>query len=97
MKPAGWFAACGLFLALAGIALGQGSAAQVTLNVDMSKPGTPIDRHIYGQFAEHLGHGIYEGIWVGPDSKIPNIRGYRKDVVEALKHIHVPVIRWPGG
>jgi alpha-N-arabinofuranosidase len=56
-----------------------------------------IDRHIYGQFAEHLGTGIYGGIWVGEKSSIPNIHGYRTDVVEALKKIHVPVIRWPGG
>src|SRR5437868_13106903 len=59
--------------------------------------GPAIDRHIYGQFAEHLGRGIYEGIWVGENSKIPNINGYRKDVVQALKAIHVPVVRWPGG
>jgi alpha-L-arabinofuranosidase len=61
------------------------------------KPGPVISRHIYGQFAEHLGRGVYEGIWVGPDSPIPNTRGIRKDVVEALKSIKVPVIRWPGG
>lgn len=65
--------------------------------IDISKPGPEIDRHIYGQFSEHLGRGIYEGIWVGENSKIPNIHGYRKDVVEALRKIHVPVIRWPGG
>ena len=72
-------------------------SAQVNVMVDFSRPGPEIDRHIYGQFAEHLYTGIYGGIWVGEKSKIPNIRGYRKDVVEALKRIHVPVIRWPGG
>jgi alpha-L-arabinofuranosidase len=61
------------------------------------KPGPVISRNIYGQFAEHLGRGVYEGIWVGPSSPIPNTRGIRKDVVEALKAIKVPVIRWPGG
>ncbi len=74
-----------------------GTAAPV---VDISiadSPGPVIDRHIYGQFSEHLGRGIYEGIWVGENSKIPNINGYRKDVVQALKAIHVPVVRWPGG
>src|SRR4051812_44700605 len=84
-----------LALGLATPALGQIATANVT--IDTSKPGAEIDRHLYGQFAEHLGRGIYEGIWVGQDSKIPNIRGYRKDVVEALRKIHVPVIRWPGG
>jgi len=85
-----------LFLAAAAVpANAQTAVANVT--IDTSKPGASIDRNIYGQFAEHLGRGIYEGIWVGEDSKIPNIRGYRKDVVEALKKIHVPNIRWPGG
>lgn len=60
------------------------------------KYGT-INKNIYGHFAEHLGRGIYEGIYVGPDSPIPNIRGLRTDVVEALRHIRVPVLRWPGG
>ena len=69
----------------------------VALSVDTTKPGAKIDRNIFGQFAEHLGHGIYEGVWVGPDSKIPNIRGIRNDVVTALKALRVPNVRWPGG
>src|SRR5208282_6741864 len=74
------------------------SAAQkVELSVDVSKTGAKIDRNIFGQFAEHLGHGIYDGIWVGPDSTIPNTRGIRNDVVGALKAIRVPNVRWPGG
>ncbi len=52
---------------------------------------------IYGHFAEHLGHCIYGGIWVGEDSDIPNTRGIRNDVVEALKELDIPVLRWPGG
>jgi alpha-N-arabinofuranosidase len=67
----------------------------VTIHVD-KKVGT-INPNIYGHFAEHLGHCIEEGIWVGPDSEIPNVRGIRTDVVEALKKIKPPVIRWPGG
>jgi alpha-N-arabinofuranosidase len=59
--------------------------------------GDTISPQIYGHFAEHLGRCIYEGFWVGEDSSIPNIRGIRTDVVEALKKINVPVIRWPGG
>src|SRR5271165_3499166 len=74
------------------------SAAQkVELSVDASKTGAKIDRNIFGQFAEHLGHGIYDGIWVGPDSTIPNTRGIRNDVVDALRAIRVPNVRWPGG
>ncbi len=72
-------------------------AQKVALSVDESKAEAKIDRNIFGQFAEHLGHGIYDGIWVGPDSTIPNTRGIRNDVVAALKAIKVPNIRWPGG
>ena len=60
-------------------------SVNVSVNVDTAKPGAEISRHIYGHFVEHLGRGIYEGIWVGQNSKIPNIRGYRSDVVAALK------------
>lgn len=56
-----------------------------------------LDRRLQGQFAEHLGRCIEEGIWVGKDSDIPNVNGIRTDVVEALRHIKVPLVRWPGG
>jgi len=56
-----------------------------------------INKHIYGHFAEHLGRCIYGGIWVGPDSRIPNTRGIRNDIVKALKDISIPNLRWPGG
>lgn len=68
---------------------------QVTIHVDQPK-GT-INRNIYGHFSEHLGRCIYEGFWVGEDSTIPNTAGIRNDVVEALKQIRIPVLRWPGG
>ena len=56
-----------------------------------------INKEIYGHFSEHLGRCIYEGIYVGEDSSIENVNGIRTDVVEALKEIRVPVLRWPGG
>lgn len=56
-----------------------------------------INKNIYGHFCEHLGRLVYDGIWVGPDSTIPNIGGVRKDVIEALRQIRVPIMRWPGG
>jgi len=59
--------------------------------------GGTISRHLYGQFAEHLGRCIYDGIWVGEESKIPNTRGMRTDVIEALRAINIPNLRWPGG
>lgn len=68
---------------------------RLIVNVDLGKE--KINRNIYGHFAEHLGRCIYGGIWVGEDSAIPNINGYRKDIVEALKKISIPIIRWPGG
>src|SRR5262245_41305849 len=71
--------------------------AEVKGTLHADQPGAPISRYIFGQFAEHLGFGIYGGIWVGEDSKIPNTQGYRNDVVEALRKLEVPVVRWPGG
>jgi len=56
-----------------------------------------INRNIYGHFSEHLGRCIYDGFWVGQDSPIPNTRGIRNDMVEALRKINIPVLRWPGG
>ena len=73
------------------------AAQKVQLSVEVSRAGPKIDRNIFGQFAEHLGHGVYEGLWVGPDSTIPNTRGIRNDVVAALKALKVPNLRWPGG
>ena len=86
--------ALALSLALCGAAV---SADDIKLSIDTAHPGPVINKNVYGQFAEHLGTGIYEGLWVGPDSKIPNVRGWRKDVVGALKNLHVPLVRWPGG
>lgn len=71
--------------------------ANTQMSVDTTKPGPVINKNIYGQFTEHLGRGIYEGLWVGEGSNIPNTRGWRNDVVGALKEIHVPLVRWPGG
>jgi alpha-N-arabinofuranosidase len=93
-----WAARSALLLCIAmpaSVAPAADAPVQVTL--DASKPGAVIDRNIFGQFAEHLGSGIYGGIWVGRDSTIPNTRGIRNDVVAALKALKVPNVRWPGG
>ncbi|MBN9661029.1 MAG: alpha-N-arabinofuranosidase [Acidobacteria bacterium] len=68
-----------------------------SLTIQTAQPGPQVNRQLFGQFAEHLGAGIYGGIWVGENSKIPNTRGYRNDVLQALRDLKVPVIRWPGG
>lgn len=67
------------------------------LSIDAEKVGAPIDRNPCGHFAGHLGASIYGGFWAGGDSPIPNSNGIRNDVIEALKAIKVPVLRWPGG
>ena len=79
--------------ALVSLALTSSAIAtdKIDLTIDATKTGAKIDRNIFGQFAEHLGHGIYDGIWVGTDSPIPNTRGIRNDVVGALKAIKVRI------
>ncbi|GAB3928012.1 alpha-N-arabinofuranosidase [Microlunatus endophyticus] len=65
--------------------------------IDLDVPGPVINRHLYGHFSEHLGRCIYGGFYVGEDSPIPNEGGIRLDVVEALRKINIPNLRWPGG
>ena len=69
--------------------------AELTIRAD--QPKGAINRNIYGNFAEHLGRDIYDGIWVGEGSPIPNTRGIRNDIIAALKNLNIPVLRWPGG
>jgi alpha-N-arabinofuranosidase len=68
---------------------------KITIRADQGE--TRINRHIYGHFAEHLGRCIYDGFWVGEESPIPNTRGIRRDIVEALRKLRIPNLRWPGG
>lgn len=84
-------------LTLAMAALAPFSVADTQIHIQQDQSGPVINKNVYGQFAEHLGRGIYEGIWVGEDSDIPNTKGFRKDVLKALKELQVPLIRWPGG
>lgn len=69
--------------------------ARVTILAD--EPIGTIAPEIYGHFAEHLGGVVYDGIWVGENSKIPNQQGIRTALVEHLRRINAPVVRWPGG
>jgi len=68
-----------------------------TVVIDGSNPKTIISRHIYGHFSEHLGRCIYDGFWVSDTSSLPRTDRIRMDIVEALKRIKVPNLRWPGG
>ena len=84
-----------LFLAVTAHAQEAHLAATITIKPD--QPIGTINPDIYGHFTEHLGGVIYDGIWVGPDSKVPNVHGIRKELVDYMKRINPPVIRWPGG
>src|SRR2546425_2222579 len=87
--------------AAAGIAAFAGlrplPAADAEIGIDPSRPGPQINPHVYGHFIEHLGGVVYDGIWVGRNSKIPNLDGIRKQFVEDMKRIGAPNLRWPGG
>src|SRR5438270_5449411 len=72
---------------------GNDSSIQVFLN----EPQATISPRIYGHFTEHIGGVIYDGVWVGENSPIPNVHGIRKELLDRLKEIQAPVIRWPGG
>jgi len=84
------------FVALAALFLTSNAQESISIHTNEAN-GQIIAKEIYGQFSEHLGSCIYGGIWVGKDSKIPNQDGYRLDVLQALKDLQVPVLRWPGG
>lgn len=71
------------------------SRATVQLRTDA--PGPLVSRHVFGHFIEHLGRCVYDGLWVGEDSPVPNRRGWRTDAIEALRAIGAPNLRWPGG
>ena len=72
-------------------------AADSRIDILLDEPIGPIAPELYGHFAEHLGGVVYDGIWVGDGSAVPNDGGIRKSIVERLKQIKAPVIRWPGG
>ncbi|MDR2041375.1 MAG: alpha-N-arabinofuranosidase [Tannerella sp.] len=87
-----------LFLScIAALILTGAAGAQNKLIVNADQGSETISRHLYGHFSEHLGHCIYGGYWVGEDSPVPNTRGIRNDVVQALRDIQIPNLRWPGG
>ncbi len=95
-----WLATLGFLVVASSLPLRAQPAAEplaAALTIHADQTGSRINRNIYGQFAEHLGHCIYEGLWVGENSSIPNTHGVRNDVLGALKELKIPVIRWPGG
>jgi alpha-L-arabinofuranosidase len=67
------------------------------IEILLDEPLGTISPNLYGHFTENLGGVVYDGIWVGENSKVDNVNGIRKSLVEALQKIKAPVIRWPGG
>lgn len=94
---AGAFILYSVTTAFSSDAASPGGTDKATVTLLNDSAGAIIMPEIYGQFAEHLGTCIYGGIWVGPDSPIPNTDGYRNDVLQAMRDLHIPVLRWPGG
>lgn len=86
---------CASALSTTAVADTDGKPTTATIHAD--KPGAVYDKAVFTQFAEHLGNGIYGGLYVGNDKSIPNTNGFRNDVISALKNLSVPIIRWPGG
>lgn len=85
------------FILLLFVVTQVGIAQDANISVVESEDAPIISRHIYGHFAEHLGRSIYDGLYVGEDSPIPNTNGVRNDLIQALKDIQIPNLRWPGG
>src|SRR5580704_11915057 len=73
------------------------ASADSRIDVLLDEPLSAISRYIYGHFTEHLGGLIYDGVWVGENSRVPNIDGIRRRLVEELRKIKAPVLRYPGG
>src|SRR5690348_12995677 len=86
-----------LVVAVSTVAFNSYSQSVATLSLQTDSVSQSISKNIYGMFSEHLGRDIYDGFWVGQNSKIPNKDGIRLDIVNALKAIKVPLMRWPGG
>ena len=77
--------------------LAQATQADAYIDVMPGEPIGTISPEIYGHFIEHLGGVIYDGVWVGEGSKIPNVNGIRKNFIDTMKAVEAPVLRWPGG
>ncbi|MBI3681266.1 MAG: alpha-N-arabinofuranosidase [Acidobacteria bacterium] len=79
------------------VTFGQSGGAGVSIELRPQEAGAGISPHLYGHFIEHLGGVIYGGVWVGRQSKIPNVNGLRKTFIDDMKRIQAPNLRWPGG
>ncbi|MBD0831532.1 alpha-N-arabinofuranosidase [Aestuariibaculum sediminum] len=89
------FKSLALFFVSTSLLFSQSEPTSISIQIDEQAP--IISKHIYGHFTEHLGRCIYDGIYVGENSSIPNTNGVRNDIVKALKELQIPNLRWPGG
>src|SRR5258707_447990 len=76
---------------------GEASGVDSRIEVLLGEPLGTISPNIYGHFCEHLGGLVYDGVWVGEGSKIPNVNGIRKELVDEMRKINPAVVRYPGG
>ena len=87
-----------VFSRYAGLRTANASAsADSRIEVLLNEPLGTISPNIYGHFTEHLGGVIYDGVWVGENSKVPNLNGVRKSLIEEMRKIKASVVRYPGG
>ena len=86
-----------LAVTAAGVAARSARAANGSVEILLDEPIGTIAPEIHGHFTEHIGAVVYNGIWVGENSKIPNVGGIRKALIDHMRQLHAPVIRWPGG
>jgi alpha-N-arabinofuranosidase len=102
LRDAGLTCSAGALLGpkLMGEALAQTSASVIPdltrVYVDSRRIIAPLERNLFGSFLEHLGRAIYGGIYE-PSSQLSDSNGFRKDTLEEIRHLEVPIIRYPGG
>ncbi len=91
------FLSSALTLAAANLAPRAARAADSLVEILINEPIGEVAAELHGHFTEHIGGVVYDGIWVGEDSKIPNVGGIRKALVDHMRQLKAPVVRWPGG
>ncbi len=79
------------------LAWAQSSASDSRVEILVNEPLGTISPNIYGHFTENLSGVVYDGIWVGPNSKVPNVDGIRKELIDEMRKVKPPVVRFPGG
>jgi alpha-L-arabinofuranosidase len=90
-------AGAGLVLRSPKLAFAAANSTDSRIEILLSEPLGAISPNVYGHFIEHLGGVVYDGVWVGKNSKVPNVDGIRKELIDQMRRIKAPVVRYPGG